>query len=63
MCVGFTTGKDIGYTKGIVAATDSDYINGVNDGVETCIDTVLNKVRDNMKQYNIPLVSEKDETL
>ena len=60
MCTAFTAGKDIGYTKGVVAGTTSEYINGVNDGLRTCMETILEKITG---EYNVPQRIEKDETL
>lgn len=44
MWVAFTTGKDLGYSKGQLAGANAEYVNGVQDGVESCIDAVLNMI-------------------
>lgn len=54
MCIGLTTGKDIGYTEEIISATEADYVNGVTDGMEVCLDIIIRRTQNNQK-YNIPL--------
>jgi hypothetical protein len=61
MCVAFTAGRDIGYTKGVVAGTTAEYINGVSDGLRTCLETIAEKAVN--REYNIPPQIEKNETL
>jgi len=63
MCVAFMAGRDIGYTKGVVAGTTSEYINGVNDGLRTCLDTIMERISQNRKIPQPPPKSEKEETL
>ena len=63
MCAAFSAGKDIGYTKGIVAGTSSEYINGVGDGLNTCLETILEKANNMNRRYVLPPKNEKEETL
>ncbi|MHA2280106.1 MAG: hypothetical protein ACXAC5_04420 [Promethearchaeota archaeon] len=64
MIAAFTAGKDIGYTNGVVAGTNGEYINGVNDGVRSCLEGIFDRI--NMNRYSLPPQVEKndkDETL
>jgi hypothetical protein len=63
MCAAFIAGRDIGYTKGVVAGTTAEYVNGVNDGVRTCLETIMDRISNNQRRFNFQPQSEMEETL
>lgn len=63
MWLAFGAGKDLGYSKGLAAGTTAEYVNGVNDGVQSCLEAVLNSVGGSNKRYILRQEEYSDETL
>jgi hypothetical protein len=52
----FKAGKDIGYSNGIMTNTNAEYVNGVQDGFEICIEKVIDISK---RKYILPPKEEQ----
>jgi hypothetical protein len=53
----FSTGSDLGYLKGTLSSSDANYQNGVQDGLDICLDSI------NRRVYKFDFNKKEDETL
>ena len=60
VCAAFKIGKDIGYSNGTISSCSAEYINGANDGLDICLDSILDGLKNRNNYIPTP---HKDETL
>ena len=52
----FSAGKDIGYDKGVASTLSIEYVSGVADGVDICIEAVFDRMERSVLKRHVEQV-------